>query len=870
MSRRDELLAAIQDRLVLVTSRNDPSPVLDRSALAQARDLAACLTDATDLAAERALGYFYYFRSTGLRRGRAEQELSAALRHFRMPFMTGTGTLPPALMASLAERAIPDARDLVRRTLSDTDPGLAQFAVDLTRRITRHLPDNHRAYPLVHGLLGTLLDTRFQRGGDLTDVNGAIAAGRIAARTGSRHSLFHGNLCGALVNRYQRTGDLSDVNEAVQSGRTAVKFADANDADRFGYLTNLGAALRMRFLRTHDLADADEAVDLSRSAARGIDADDPRRALFLSNLGVALQSRFGRTGALADIDEAVEVNRRAIQADPTYVGALSNLCLVLLNRYQRTGDLKDADEAVAAARAALHILPDDHPTRAVPWLSLSSALRFRFQGTGMLSDVNEAVAAGQAAVRATPDNHAERAARQANLAACLRMRFERTGDLADVDEAVRLGRSVLRDLPADHPTRAQHLAEFAAALQMRFEHVKDLADLDEAIEASRGAIRTAAADQHRTMPLTNLCIGLWMRFQHTRDPRDADAAAQAGRDALRLMPADHPNRAGILINLAQALQLRSAQDGSHTDTTEEQSAWEEAAASRTAPPRLRVRAARNAARLAAPSDPGRAAAFLEQAVLLLPQVAPRRLRRSDQQYFLATDTIDLAADAAALALADPAGTASERAARALRLAEAGRAVLLSQALDTRDDLSELRARHPRMATRFTELRGLLDQDQGQFAGAELPPGSDAGRERHLLVSELEELTTRIRGQADFASFGLPPTIEDLLAEAAHGPVVTFNISRYRSDALLLTGKGITSCPLPRLTHDRVSAQVDSFYQALDEAWAPDGDRIAAQRTLRGVLEWLWEAAAEPVLTALAATLEEAHGTPPGGMLPRVW
>ncbi|GAA1530725.1 hypothetical protein GCM10009730_44990 [Streptomyces albidochromogenes] len=57
---------------------------------------------------------------------------------------------------------------------------------------------------------------------------------------------------------------------------------------------------------------------------------------------------------------------------------------------------------------------------------------------------------------------------------------------------------------------------------------------------------------------------------------------------------------------------------------------------------------------------------------------------------------------------------------------------------------------------------------------------------------------------------------------------------------------------------------------MDESTAPDGDRIAAQRSLRGVLEWLWEAAAEPVLTAMSTTPGGPPGPDAGEPLPRVW
>ncbi|GGP07625.1 CHAT domain-containing protein [Nonomuraea glycinis] len=113
----------------------------------------------------------------------------------------------------------------------------------------------------------------------------------------------------------------------------------------------------------------------------------------------------------------------------------------------------------------------------------------------------------------------------------------------------------------------------------------------------------------------------------------------------------------------------------------------------------------------------------------------------------------------------------------------------------------------------------------------------------------------------------PPAPEDLIAEARSGPVVVFSISRYRSDTLLLTGSGITCLPLPLLTANAVIQRFHTFTEALTESADQDAgrrDRVAAQDTLHEVLEWLWDAAAGPVLDALDLD---------GGSdadLPRVW
>jgi hypothetical protein len=256
-------------------------------------------------------------------------------------------------------------------------------------------------------------------------------------------------------------------------------------------------------------------------------------------------------------------------------------------------------------------------------------------------------------------------------------------------------------------------------------------------------------------------------------------------------------------------------------------------------------------------------------------MTPRQLQRSDQQHALG-GFAGIAADAAALALAHPQGTRQQRATRALRLLEAGRAVLLSQALDVRSDLTDLQQQHPDLAARYVELRDRLDQsaDASLFAGMTTEGRPFESREervvpdRHQLARDFARALATIRNVDGFASFGLPPTTEELLAEARQGPVVVFNISQYRSDALLLTRDGITQQELPALNVATLTETVVSFQRALHLATsgADKTQRRQAQTVMAQVLQWLWDTAAGPVLKALGY-----HGQPQvEADWPRVW
>ncbi len=785
-----EILAAVRSRVDRAVS-GEASAVLESAALTEAQRLSDCFgSDPVEAEAASALGWLYYCRAQALPAAQAQRDRQAAVDYFTTCFVQGVGDIPQPLLATLAERLLPAAREMLEgEWLADFGTGPLSFFVDTWTRIAGAVPEGH-----------------------------------------PDHAECRSGLSVALRIWFEHTGELpEDLDEAVEAGRAAVQAATDGHPDRAGSLTFLGFALQRRYDFGGELADLDEAVSAISAAVQATPASRPEQHPRLSFLGFLLLVRFTHSGNPSDVDSAVE-----------------------------------------ALRVAVRTMPGDCLDPVSPLFHLRVALRERYDHRRELADLEEAVKVGRTAVRAVAEEDPDHARQLSHLGRALLLRFERTKEPADVNEAVEVARAAVQAAPDDGTGPAQYLSDLAAALDTRFQHTGEPADLEEAVEVARAAVRAAPDDRPDPDSLIGLCLVLQSLFSHTSDPRDLEEAVEAGRAAVRAAPDDRPRYVMYVFNLGFAL-LRDYLRPGTVDLEEALSMWEQVIGAATAPPRLRVLAARFAALMIAPSDPGRAAGLLEQAVLLLPEVAPRRSPRSDQQYALGSNSDGLAADATALALADPRVSAEERPARALRMVEAGRAVLLSQALDTRGDLTDLYDQHPHLAARFSELRELLDQDPIAAAyatGAER--GTGTGHERHHLVAELEELLERIRACTGFGAFGLPPTLDELLAEAACGPVVTFNISRYRSDALLLTRDGITSCPLPQLTPGIVIEKVNAFYQAMAEATAPDRDRVAAQRTLRQILEWLWKAAAEPVLSSLEALGEALPPAEEGKPLPRVW
>ncbi|MFF0690880.1 CHAT domain-containing protein [Streptomyces albogriseolus] len=814
-------------------------------------------------------------RTRGERTG-SRADLESAAAHLRAA--VDARTAPPARYSHNLGLAL-WARFRRGGECADLDEAVEHLrvAVDAT-------PADSPDRPAALADLGTALWTRSARTGDRADLDESIVRLRTAVETTpaddpGRATSLNG-LGIALHARYERTGNRADLDEAISTAREALSALPADAAARTRHLANLAAALRARFLRTGSRADLDEAITIGREASESVSPDDPGHSDVLANLGATLRTRYEHAGGQADLDEAVGRLRAAVEATPAdhphRASHRSVLANALMARFEHTGSEADLDTAITFHREALAAVPTDDAERPMLSANLGGALWRRFQRAGGMADLEEAVVHLRTAVNATPADHPGQADRLSDLGTVLFTRFQRTGSTVDLEEAVVHLRTAVNATPADHPAQARYLLNLGAALRLRYSHAGHRADLDDAITTWRMALTLSMDIRDRSRCLLNLGIALRVRFKRTGNGADLEEAVTSCRSALTTLSAEDSERARGLYELGVALEARHRHTGEKRDLDEAVSAYTGAWEPATGAPSDRIDAARAAAALAAGVDVGKAADAAEAAVRLLPEVASRQIGREDQQYALGRFA-GLAGEAATLALADPRTHSQERAARALRLLEAGRAVLYSQALDTRSDLTELHQRHPHLAARFVQLRDQLDQPHN--LSLLVPPGgedSDAagmreessGRDRHRLARDFAQTLTEIRALDGFTSFALPPTTEELLAEAAHGPVVVFTIGRDRGDALLLTHEGITHLGLPELTAKTLVERVNAFRRALNTATAGEHreQRQQAQNVLTGTLQWLWDAVTEPVLDALGYRQQPTEGAD----WPRVW
>jgi tetratricopeptide (TPR) repeat protein len=511
----------------------------------------------------------------------------------------------------------------------------------------------------------------------------------------------------------------------------------------------------------------------------------------------------------------LDVLREAVKArDPNprnHAVNLLNLAGQLNLRYLATRDFSALDEAIDLAERALALdgRTDDDD---YPWRLLWAGQLYAQKGhdTKNPQILKKGVELLQKAVTQVPPGHSFLPGLLNQLGAAMHAhsRLSGPGDAtrSELTVAVHMMRAALRmtdPTVPDYPTFASNLAMALAGLS---KETGDPSLLDEAVDTAEKGSRAAAASPTARDAETLTPVAGLLRSMRDRD--DPSAAIQA---------------------------LSASFDRSHRLDA--------------------VLAGQLGAGLAARADDWETAArLILRAVEILPHAASEALSVEDREKGLSTMATSLARDACALVLRT-GGSADQ----ALQALETGRATLVGQALTRRSDadLDPVHALTPRLAERMRELRAELTQVE------DVPYGPAADR-RHRLTNAIHEVTRQIRAVPGLEDYLRPPGTDVLRRRAGAVPVVTLNVSDYRCDALVLRADEETGVvPLSDLALHDVTENVRRFTTATAELtrWPAPGPVAAKkhQQVVREVLAWLWEAVAEPVLSALGITSAPRDG-----------
>lgn len=710
----------------------------------------------------------------------------------------------------------------------------------------------------------------------------------------ARAGVFN-NLGSAWQLTYLSTGDGAALEDAVSHYRAASRIAREDDPDLVLYTCNLALALTDKASGGGDGAAAAEAADTARAAVEQLSDRDQRRVVPLMRLGNALKLHARIADEPASDDEAIAAFRDAMRSPG--IGAtiptsevLIDLGTALLRRYERAAATEDLDEGIAHLRTGIDGLGDGDPRR-LALCRLANALRLRFQRNGDLNDLDVAINELHGVLGVLAPGHALLGRSLWNLACATAEHVDSTGEPSQLRQVLQVLPTALRDLAGDDADRTMALASYGGLLRRQFLHGAAPQVLDTAVAAGDAAVEAAGSAQRRCVVMNSLTTTLITRYEHGGATADLDRSAELAERAAELapehsppqhtawaqrgvlaahrfrlnaksseletsielldravsaMPPNAPGRAAVATQLGRSLQMLHQKTGRRRLYRWAHRVLTEAAAQHTAPADERVRAANLCGRLAASAHRwSEALDSFTTAVELLPLVT--RGKRVVGSSTAHRRWAWVAADAAACAVekGEPQ--------RAVELLEHGHCALLGDFLPASSELGQLHEELPDLADEAVRLRRLLDRPPEEMALSYADTVDDGLREglAHAWAELLREARTQHPGHSRTPDFGR------LAAAGREGAVVLVNLSRYRSDALVVFAERVLTVPLPGADPEEARTFADN---ALTAARQRDA------RTLADALDWAWRNITNPVLSRMGYVAKPRQGR----RWPRVW
>ncbi|KAF5600699.1 hypothetical protein FPANT_2145 [Fusarium pseudoanthophilum] len=662
--------------------------------------------------------------------------------------------------------------------------------------------------------------------------------------------------------RFERLRDPQDIDTSIILARRFLSVENSLNLDDCS--SALALALWTDFRFRGGMEKLDEAVDLAKSIVKRQPPSGADYLGSLNNLSGICQTRYDATGNEADLQTCIDSALEGLGAMVPNSNATLRIAMLLsassayISKAERFGDLENVQLAVRYASEARDLakekrLPVDLSTSLD--LTLSQPLALRYHHLQAISDIVDAVETLRHA-RTTSSEHFLFPIVLNNLGEALRTQFSRTGDVHCLIDAVAALEEALVMSSAVDPAKAMYRSNLSLILYDLFKLTQERETLDSAIESSDKAIQeTVLGNTQLPERLNNSGSFYAARFELTKLNFDMDKPISQTQAATDATPADNPQCAKYYNNLGGYFMKRSLarelEDGGSSERSKE-----DMKASLQAYKQLLYMETYNDKDLKCAKD------MIQKTIEMLPKISPLALERSDQEHAL-SGISGLSSYATSIVL-----EAGADASRALQLQEAGRGVIAGLAISSRNDISDLEAHAPELAAEYRNCRYLLSSQAPvvSITRGTANPTETHGMDRYELNKRLDALEDKIRREVPgFQSFQQPLSTDNLKALASKGPVVSFNVSHIRSDALIITQTDITSIPLTDLKEEDLNSNTKLFLEKPMITKGSLNTKNARNASLLRILKWLWDVAVHPVLEAL-----DIHQAPKDKKLPRIW
>lgn len=344
-------------------------------------------------------------------------------------------------------------------------------------------------------------------------------------RNDPAHSIFASVYGERLFLRFQRTGNIRDLNEVIALGREQLE--NSGDSQ---WMTRMSTCLESQYRHTNNLRDLDEAIDKARQALAAQTNQGTHSLQIRLHISGLLGLKSSHNGSTEDLNASIRTAEEAVelaaQCNSREVAKIqAGLGTSLLRRYEKTGNLEDLKRAIACSEQGVSLNREGDGNRVTRLINLGGMKLRYFERTRDLRSLEEAIAAQRSVLSETAEKSLERASALSNLASSLRCSFEATGNSEFIDAAITNAQEAVEITDKDSSNLFWRLDTLGGCFLVRYRLRKFEQDLDQAITIFRRANSAAPDNNHISVAISaNLAISLHYKSEIAQSTTHRDEA----------------------------------------------------------------------------------------------------------------------------------------------------------------------------------------------------------------------------------------------------------------------------------------------------------------------------------------------------------
>ncbi|KAK6343683.1 hypothetical protein TWF730_011272 [Orbilia blumenaviensis] len=342
------------------------------------------------------------------------------------------------------------------------------------------------------------------------------------------------------IDPWASTGSkLSIIDRAIKTF-TKESAESSPSASSFNLLLALEDSLYNcpRFTENPDVDLLNKAVDLSQTILDQMVLNGPNWSIGSKRLRVSLRLRYERLRDLNDIERAITLAglNLYLQLDPSIDRSelVEEFYELNLSRWKFEKKVTDIESLVELQTLA----GQGSITKGKYLLKLESILTEEFRATGKVEYLNWAISVGKDCVEAfietTNGSNGFRSMALFELASRFQMRYEHEGDLNDIDQATETIERALDIQISEFPLRQSKLENLGLLWYTKYKHTDSLADLNQSIKRFEQSATLCRMDKSEHMVYYYLGVCYHARYCLTGLSNDLYHAVEMARTALRL------------------------------------------------------------------------------------------------------------------------------------------------------------------------------------------------------------------------------------------------------------------------------------------------------------------------------------------------